>query len=46
MSTKEYVFSNVVFNQKFYQYFQQTDENIPPIINVIVWDEIINDYVL
>ena len=45
MSTKEYIFANDVFDPKFYQYFQQVDENIPPIINVIVRDEIINDYV-
>lgn len=46
MSTKEYIFANNVFDERFYQYFQQADENIPPIINVIVRDEIINDYVL
>lgn len=46
MSTKEYIFANNVFDERFYQYFQQADENIPPIINVIVRDEIISDYVL
>lgn len=46
MSTKEYIFANNVFDKRFYQYFQQADENIPPIINVVVRDEIINDYVL
>lgn len=44
MSTKEYLFANAVFDERFYQYFQQIDENIPPIINVIVRDEIVDDY--
>lgn len=46
ISTKEYLFANDVFSERFYQYFQQVDENIPPIINVIVRDEIINEYAL
>ena len=46
MSTKEYIFATNVFDERFYQYFQQAEENIPPIINVIVRDEIINNYVL
>ncbi len=40
LSTKEYLYANSLVSPKLLQYFQQKDENIPPVINICVHDEI------
>lgn len=41
VSTKEYLLANGVLTRRLLQYFQLKDENIPPIVNVNVSDDII-----
>ena len=44
IDTKEYLFANAIIPQKIFQYFQQKEENIPPLININVHEEIIKNY--
>lgn len=44
LDTKEYLFANSLIPPTVLQYFQQKDENIPPIININVHDEISKMY--
>ena len=45
LDTKEYLFANSILKPEVLQYFQQKDENIPPIINICVHDEIAKAYI-
>jgi DNA-binding XRE family transcriptional regulator len=44
MVTKEYLFMNNVIPKEFFQYVQQLDETIPPIYNVVLRDEVVENY--
>lgn len=44
MVTKEYIYMNNIVPEEFFQYIQQLDESIPPMLNVIVRDEVIDIY--
>ncbi len=41
---KEYLFANAILHPRVLQYFQQKDENIPPVLNVFVHPEIEKTY--
>ena len=44
LDTKEYLFANSILKPQVLQYFQQKDENIPPVINICVHSEIEKAY--
>ena len=40
--TKEFLYLKNIVPMKFYQYIQGLDESIPPIMNVLIRDEVLN----
>ncbi len=42
LRTKEFLFANNLLDTRFLQFVQGKDENIPPEINVVVRDELLN----
>ena len=45
LNAKEYIFANSILKPEVLQYFQLKDENVPPIVNICVHDEIEKAYV-
>lgn len=44
LSTKEYIYANDILSNRFLQYLQGKDENIPPMVNITVDVKSINQY--
>lgn len=44
LATKEFLFANLIVKPRVLQYFQLKDENIPPVVDVCVHDEIEKAY--
>ena len=44
LSTKEYIYANDILTNRFLQYLQGKDENIPPMVNITVDVKLINQY--
>ena len=43
--TKEFLFTKKIVPKEFYQYIQGLDESIPPVINVVIRDEVLRNSV-